>query len=43
MDSARGVRLFLLLKPEDLYSGNYALNLRVSYVSIFPPMIFGMQ
>lgn len=32
MDFAR--RLFLLLKPQELYSGNDAVNLRVSYVSI---------
>lgn len=35
MDFARKVWLFLLLKPEELHSGNDAVKLTVSHVSIF--------
>lgn len=34
MDFARRFWQFLLLKPDELNSGNYAVNLRVSYVSM---------
>lgn len=34
MDFARTLWLFLLIKPEELNSGNHVVNLRVSYVSI---------